>query len=93
MRCKWLLADKGYDCEALRCCCDDYRMKLVISLRSMKRKPRSGLPRLIDRPKYRKRDTIERMFGWLKENRRIVTRFDKLAKIYAAIKKIWSRHY
>ncbi|AMA47834.1 hypothetical protein APT63_08920 [Pseudomonas sp. 22-AL-CL-001] len=59
----------------------------------MKRKPRSGLPRLIDRPKYRKRDTIERMFGWLKENRRIVTRFDKLAKIYAAIKKIWSRHY
>ena len=60
-------------------------MKLVISLRSMKRKPRSGLPRLIDRPKYRKRDTIERMFGWLKENRRIVTRFDKLAKSYAAM--------
>ena len=41
----------------------------------MKRKPRSGLPRLFDRPKYRKRNTIERMFGWLKENRRIVTRF------------------
>ncbi|EKT4524906.1 transposase, partial [Pseudomonas putida] len=28
---------------------------------------------------------IERMFGWLKENRRIVTRFDKLAKSYAAM--------
>ncbi|MGK0162995.1 IS5/IS1182 family transposase, partial [Pseudomonas mosselii] len=26
-----------------------------------------------------------RMFGWLKENRRIVTRFDKLAKSYAAV--------
>ncbi|BBH46096.1 hypothetical protein KU43P_25730 [Pseudomonas sp. KU43P] len=28
---------------------------------------------------------IERMFGGLKENRRIVTRFDKLAKSYAAM--------
>ncbi len=26
------------------------------------------------------RNIMERMFGWLKENRRIVTRFDKLAK-------------
>jgi len=25
------------------------------------------------------------MFGWLKENRRIVTRFDKLAKSYTAM--------
>ena len=36
-------------------------------------------------PKYRQRNIIERMFGWLKENRRIVTRFDKLAKSYAAM--------
>ncbi len=28
---------------------------------------------------------FERMFGWLKENRRIVTRFDKLAKSYGAM--------
>ncbi|KMY29862.1 transposase, partial [Pseudomonas putida] len=36
-------------------------------------------------PKYRQRNIIERMFGWLKENRRIVTRFDKFAKSYAAM--------
>ncbi|WP_087502955.1 IS5 family transposase [Pseudomonas sp. SID14000] len=47
--------------------------------------PKPGLPRLFDRPKYRQRNIIERMFGWLKENRRIVTRFDKLAKSYAAM--------
>jgi hypothetical protein len=35
-------------------------------------------------PKYRQRNIIERMFGWEKENRRIVTRLDKLAKSYAA---------
>ncbi len=83
-RCKWLPADKGYDAEALPCC-DRYRMQPVIPLRSMKRKPKPSLPRLFDRPKYRQRNTIEHMFGWLKENRRIVTRFDKLAKSYAAI--------
>lgn len=70
-RCKWLLADKGYDAEALRRYCDQYRVQPVIPLRSMKRKPKPGLPRLFDRPKYRQRNIIERMFGWLKENRRI----------------------
>ena len=60
-------------------------MQPVIPLRSMKRKPKPGLPRLFDRPKYRQRNIIEHMFGWLEENRRIVTRFDKLAKSYAAI--------
>ncbi|HBO8767057.1 TPA: IS5 family transposase [Pseudomonas aeruginosa] len=84
-RCKWLLADKGYDAEALRRYCDQYRMQPVIPMHSMKRKPKPGLPRLFDRPKYRQRNIIERMFGWLKENRRIVTRFDKLAKSYAAM--------
>ena len=83
-RCRWLLADKSYDAEALRRYCDQYRMQPVIPLRLMKRKPKPGLPRLFDRPKYRQRKIIERMFGWLKENRRIVTRFDKLAKSYAA---------
>ncbi|MCP1456992.1 transposase [Pseudomonas kilonensis] len=38
-----------------------------------------------DRPKCRQRNIIERMFGWLKENRRIVIRFDKFAKSYVAM--------
>ncbi len=84
-RCRWLLADKGYDAEHLRQYCDRYRMKSVIPLRTMKRKPKPGLPRLFDRPKYRQRNIIERMFGWLKENRRIGTRYDKLARSFAAM--------
>ncbi|KPY57654.1 ISPs1a-2, partial [Pseudomonas syringae pv. solidagae] len=83
-RSRWLLADKGYDAEHLRYC-DRYRIQPVIPLRAMPRKPRPGLPRLFDRPKYRQRNIIERMFGWLKENRRIGTRYDKLAKSYAAM--------
>ena len=60
-------------------------MQPVIPLRSMERKPKPGLPKLFDRPKYRQRKIIEPMFGWLKENRRMFTRFDKLAKSYAAM--------
>lgn len=51
----------------------------------MKRKPKPGLPKLFDRAKYRQRNIIERMCGWREENRCIVTRFDKLAKSYAAM--------
>lgn len=51
----------------------------------MKRKPKPSLSTLFDRPKYRQRNIIERMFGWRKENRRIVTRLEKLAKSYAAM--------
>ncbi|WP_239984516.1 IS5 family transposase, partial [Cronobacter sakazakii] len=84
-RSRWLLADKGYDADYLRQYCDRYRMQPVIPLRAMPRKARPGLPRLFDRPKYRQRNIIERMFGWLKENRRIGTRYDKLAKSFAAM--------
>jgi transposase len=52
---------------------------------SRKRKPKPGLPGLFDHPKYRQRNIIERMFGWLKENRRILTLFDKLTKSYTAM--------
>lgn len=84
-RCRKLVADKGYDSESLRQYCDRYRMQPVIPYRIMKRKPKPGLPRLFDKPKYRERNIIERLFGWLKENRRLANRYCKLAKSYAAM--------
>ncbi|RMQ63956.1 ISPs1a-2 [Pseudomonas syringae pv. tomato] len=80
-----LLADKGYDAEHLRHYCDRYRIQPVIPLRAMPRKPRPGLPRVFDSPTHRQRNIIERMSGWLKENRRIGTRYDRHAKNYAAM--------
>ena len=84
-RCRWLLADKGCDAEHLRQYSDRYRIQPVIPQRTIKRKPKPGLPRLFNRPKYRQRSIIERMFGWLKESRRIGTRYDKLARSFAAM--------
>lgn len=57
----------------------------MIPLRTMKRKSKPGLPRLFHLPKYRQRNIIERMFGWLKDSHRIGTRYDKLAKSFAAM--------
>ena len=84
-RSRWLIADKGYDAEHLRQYCDRYRIRPVIPLRDMNRRPKPGLPRLFDRPKYKQRNVIERMFGWLKERRRLATRYDKLARSFEAM--------
>lgn len=80
-----MLADKGYDAEHLRRYCDCYRMQPVIPLHSMKHQSKPGQPTLFYNPKYRQRNIIERMFGWLKESRRIGTRYDKLAKSFGAM--------
>lgn len=80
-----MVADKGYDSDELRHYCDRHRMTPVIGNRNMHRKPRPGLPRGFDKPKYRQRNIIERHFGWVKELRRICTRFDKLASSFRAM--------
>lgn len=38
-----------------------------------------------DRPTYRRRNAIERCVGWLKECRRLATRFEKLAVNFLAM--------
>lgn len=84
-RCRYIVADKGYDSDGLRRYCDRYRMKPIIAQRKMYRKPRPGLPRGFDKPKYRERNVVERAFSWLKEIRRIATRYDKLARSFRAM--------
>lgn len=84
-RCRHIVADKGYDSEVLRRYCDRHRMTPIIPFRRMHRKPRPGLPRGFDKPRYRERNIIERCIGWMKELRRVCTRFDKLASSFRAM--------
>ena len=72
-RCRYIVADKGYDSDELRRYCDSVRIKPIIAQRKMKRKPRPGLPRGFDKPMYRQRNIVERSFSLLKEFRRIAT--------------------
>ena len=46
------------------------------------RKGRTGFPREYDKELYKRRNLIERFFGWLKQYRRVATRYDKLSVRY-----------
>jgi transposase len=41
-----------------------------------------------DREAYRSRNIVERLIGWLKESRRVFSRFEKTAKNFAAMIKL-----
>lgn len=83
LRCGALIADKGYDANALVETIEASGAQAVIP-------PRSNriTPRFYDRQLYRHRNLIERFFSRLKHYRRIATRYDKLARTYLAFVQI-----
>ena len=76
---KRLLADKAYDADKLRNWLKQRRIEAVIPSSATRRTPYP-----LDRIAYKRRNVIERMFGKLKNWRRIATRYDKLARNYLA---------
>jgi transposase len=74
-----LIADKAYDTNALRRLLAEQKTEAVIPSIA-RRKPM--IPH--DAAAYRQRNLIERMFGRLKDFRRIATRYDKLARNFLA---------
>jgi transposase len=84
-----LLADKGYDADAVREALKEIDVEAVIPSKSNRKQPLA-----FDREAYRQRNVIERMFNKLKNWRRIATRYDKsagsfLAFIMLASAKLW----
>ena len=75
----YVIGDKAYDSDAFIA---------EISLRKdaiaviPPRKGRTGFPRAYDETLYKRRNLIERFFGWLKQYRRVATRYDKLSVRY-----------
>ncbi len=90
---KALLADKGYDSNSIRADLKRRGIKSVIP-------PQSNRIKTIryNKKLYKTRNGIERHFGFLKQNRRIATRYDKTAASFfaflclAAI-KIWLKSF
>lgn len=73
-RCRRLIADKGYDADALRARLTHDGTQPVIPGRSNRKRTVR-----YDQRRYRERWRIEAMFGRLKDFRRVATRYDKLA--------------
>lgn len=74
--------DKGYSYAPIRAWLERRVIEQVIPQRSDQIK-RWGRRRL-DRAAYKKRARVEQCVGWLKENRRVGTRYDKLATSFLA---------
>lgn len=74
-----LLADKAYDADSLRNWLTTRNVKAVIPSTASRRTPYP-----LDRRIYRRRNVIERLFGRLKNWRRIATRYDRHAQNYLA---------
>ncbi len=86
-----LLADKGYDSNALRSAVTERKAWANIPPKANRKGPICFSPLL-----YKARNQIERFFNKIKQFRRIATRYDKLAENYlAALKlvaiRIWLR--
>ena len=72
-------AYKAYDADKFRSWLKKRRIKAVIPSNAAR-----NIPYPLDRDAYRRRNAIERMFGQLKNWRRIATRYDRLARKYLA---------
>jgi transposase len=90
---KALLADKGYDSDAVR---ENLLIQGILPIIPPKSNRRETIA--CDFRRYRDRNRIERMFGHLKQFRRVATRYDKTALSFAsflnlaAVRK-WLPHF
>jgi transposase len=75
--------DKGYRANWI----DEYLLNLGITpvIPSKENEDRTARPVEFDKQTYRRRNIIERLIGWLKESRRIFSRFEKTAKNFGGM--------
>ena len=78
-----LAGDKGYSSEGIRDWLRAHAIQAVIPRRKDQH-PDDGRHRF-DRALYRRRGVVEQCVGWLKECRRLGTRFEKLAVNFLAM--------
>jgi transposase len=74
-----LIADRGYDSNAIRAAIEKQNAEVVIPTTRSRKAP---IP--CDKDVYRARNLVERLWCRLKDWRRIATRYDKLAANYMA---------
>lgn len=78
-----LAGDKGYRADWI----DDYLLGLGIKpvIPSKCNQDRATRPVTFDKRAYRDRNIVERLIGWLKECRRVFSRYEKTAKNFAGM--------
>jgi transposase len=83
-----LAGDKGYDIPRIR---HWLRQRHIEPIIPEKHKPfgrKPGRPPSFDPDAYKRRNVVERCVGWLKQARRIATRYEKTAVNFLAMLKL-----
>jgi transposase len=78
-----LIADRGYDSNAVRAALDTRGIRPIIPARSNTRQATHQDGRCLRR--YRRRWIVERSNAWLYNFRRLVVRYERSAEIYTAL--------
>jgi len=79
-----LAGDKGYSCRRIRDWLADHGIGQVIPHKDNEHARTDGRVKF-DRTTYKRRAIIENVIGWLKECRRVGTRYEKLAVSFQAM--------
>ena len=81
-----MAGDKGYRADWI----DDLLLEIGLKpvIPSKENEDRSTRPVEFDSAAYRKRSIVECLIGWLKECRRVLTRFEKSAKNFGGMVKM-----
>jgi transposase len=81
-----LAGDKGYRADWI----DQYLIGLGITpvIPSKENEENAARRKAFDKRLYRRRSVVEQLVGWLKENRRIFSRFEKTARNFAGMIKM-----
>ena len=85
---KRMAGDNAYSCRRIRVWLRGHHIQGVIPQKENERRAHRGRPLNFDREAYRQRNVVERCVGWLKENRRVAIRYEKLAINYMAMLKL-----
>lgn len=87
-----MAGDKGYRADWI----DEFLLSLGIQpvIPSKENEDRTTRPVEFDKELYRERNIVERLIGWIKESRRVFSRFEKTAKNFGGfIKMAFIRRY
>jgi len=81
-----LAGDKGYRADWI----DDFLLALEIRpvIPSKENEDRDARPVAFDLERYRRRNIVERLIGWVKECRRVFSRFEKTARNFVGMIKM-----
>jgi len=82
----WVLGDKGYDSAKIRSWCE--RRNIFDGIPERRRRGKREGKRVFIKSIYKGRNVVERCIGWLKHNRRLGTRYEKLAVHYLSMVKL-----